>query len=116
MQSAQRVILIITTLLFVYLCISRHSMFESQLNGLLPVTSGLLVVGRLQPLSSLASRISPASLQLIRLVTPLMVGAALLGHHAAEADLQVVNKRNFKDTPYYGTPVSLNGEDMYVFN
>ncbi|KAH7694099.1 hypothetical protein AAVH_38860, partial [Aphelenchoides avenae] len=113
MQSSQRFILIIATLLFAYLCTSRHSMFECQLNGLLPAISALLAVGSLQPPSSLASRVSSTSLQLTRLYTPLLVCLALLGYYAAEAKLQEVNSANFKDSPYYGSPVRLKGDDIF---
>ncbi|KAH7723113.1 hypothetical protein AAVH_09369 [Aphelenchoides avenae] len=114
MQSTHRVILfIIATLLFAYLCTTRHSMFETQPNGLLPAISALLVVGRLQPMSSLVNHASSASLQLTRLYTPLLLCLAFLGYHAADAKLLEVTKRNFKHSPYYGSPVSLKGDDIF---
>ncbi|KAH7694019.1 hypothetical protein AAVH_38940, partial [Aphelenchoides avenae] len=68
----------------------------------------MLAIGCLHLHKSLASHASSASLQLLHLYTSILVGVALLDHHAAEAKLVPV-KTIGKDSPYYGTPVSLKG-------
>lgn len=114
MQSLRRFVLIAVSVMVAFTCINRHSVFVNHLSGQLPTIGALLAIGCLQPPASLASHASSASLEMFHRYTSVLVGVAILSHHAAEAKLEEVNKRNFNDTPYYGSPVILEGKDMYV--
>ncbi|KAH7725001.1 hypothetical protein AAVH_07594 [Aphelenchoides avenae] len=114
MQSLRRFVLIAVSVMVAFTCINRHSVFVNHLSGQLPTIGALLAIGCLQPPASLASHASSASLEMFHRYTSVLVGVAVLGHHAAEAELVEVNKRNFKNTPYYGTPVRLKGKDIFI--
>ncbi|KAH7724861.1 hypothetical protein AAVH_07451 [Aphelenchoides avenae] len=95
-----------------FTCINRHSVFVNRLSGQLPTIGALLAIGCLQPPASLASHASSASLEPFHRYASVLIGVAVLGHHTAEAKPKEVNNRNFNKTSYYGSPVSLQNNNM----